>query len=175
MTRMRGAVAAAAILVSGAALTACGTGGAGHGTTITLYSGQHEQTTQNLVTAFEAKTGINVVIRLDDEDVLADQIAAEGSHSPADVFLTENSPPLESLQAKGLLAALPPATLASTPSKFNSPQGDWVGVSARVSVLIYNPSMISWACLLTRKATNFCAAAWCVLDFSTAAPDTSST
>ena len=79
------------------------------GTTITLYSGQHEQTAQSLVSGFEKKTGINVVVRSDDEDVLADQIATEGTHSPADVFFTENSPPLESLQAKGLLAALPPA------------------------------------------------------------------
>ena len=108
------------------------------------------QTAQSLVTAFEKKTGINVVVRNDDEDVLADQIAAEGTHSPADVFLTENSPPLESLQAKGLLAALPTATLASTPAKFNSPQGDWVGISARVSVLVYNPSLISASQLPTK-------------------------
>ncbi len=56
---------------------------------------------------------------------------------------TENSPALEYLQGKGLLAPVEPSTLAHTPSKYNSPQGDWVGVSARVSVLIYNPSLIS--------------------------------
>ena len=63
------------------------------------------QTADNLISAFEKKTGITVVVRSDDEDTLADQIAAEGSQSPADVFFTENSPPLESLQAKGLLSA----------------------------------------------------------------------
>ena len=36
---------------------------------------------------------------------------------------------------KGLLAQVESATLGKTPSKYNSPQGDWVGVSARVSVL----------------------------------------
>ncbi len=149
MRRVQAAIAATAILAAGAALTGCGAGGAS-GNTITLYSGQHEQTTQSLVSAFEQKTGINVVVRSDDEDVLADQIATEGTHSPADVFFTENSPPLESLQAKGLLAALPASTLASTPSKFNSPQGDWVGVSARVSVLVYNPSLISASQLPTK-------------------------
>ena len=110
MRHVRAAVAAAAILACGGALTACGsapgTSTTGGGTTITLYSGQHEQTAQSLISAFESKTGIHVVVRSDDEQVLADQIAAEGTHSPADVFLTENSPPLESLQAKGLLAAL---------------------------------------------------------------------
>jgi len=147
---VRAAIATAAILACGAAVAACGGGTSGSGTTITLYSGQHEQTAQSLVSAFEKQTGINVVVRSDDEDVLADQIAAEGAHSPADVFLTENSPPLESLQARGLLTALPAATLASTPSRFNSPQGDWVGVSARVSVLVYNPGLISASQLPTK-------------------------
>jgi iron(III) transport system substrate-binding protein len=146
MRRVTAAIAATAVLATGAALSACSSpasGGSGSSTTITLYNGQHEQTVDSLISAFEHKTGINVVVRSDDEDVLADQIAAEGSKSPADVFFTENSPPLESLQAKGLLSAVAPATLASTPSRFNSPEGDWVGVSARVSVLIYNPSLIS--------------------------------
>jgi iron(III) transport system substrate-binding protein len=136
--------AAAAALTAGAALAGCG-GGAASSTadTITLYSGQHEQTADNLITAFEHKTGIHVVVRSDDEDVLADQIATEGTKSPADVFFTENSPPLESLQAKGLLSKLDAATLASTPSRLSSPQREWVGVSARVSVVVYNPSLIS--------------------------------
>jgi iron(III) transport system substrate-binding protein len=132
------------VLATGAALSACSSpADSSSGTTITLYNGQHEQTADNLISAFEQKTGIHVVVRNDDEDVLADQIVAEGSRSPADVFYTENSPPLESLQAKGLLSPVDSATLAKTPSKYNSPQGDWVGVSARVSVIIYNPSLIS--------------------------------
>ncbi len=142
MRRTAGVIAAAAaVLAACAPLAACGTTTGAN--TITLYNGQHEQTADQLISAFEQKTGINVVVRSDDEDVLADQIAAEGSNSPADVFFTENSPPLESLQAKGLLSRVEASTLAHTPSRFNSPQGDWVGVSARVSVMIYNPSLIS--------------------------------
>lgn len=124
-------------------LSACGgSGGSGKGS-ITLYSGQHEQTTQALVSAFEKASGINVNVRYDDEDVFADEIVTEESHPKADVFYTENSPVLEYLQEKGLLAPVDPSTLATTPSQYNSPEGDWVGVSARVSVLIYNPSLIA--------------------------------
>jgi iron(III) transport system substrate-binding protein len=143
MRRVTAAIATAALLAAGATLSACSSSSASDGTTLILYNGQHEQTADNLISAFEQKTGIRVVTRDDDEDVLADQIVAEGSRSPADVFYTENSPPLESLQAKGLLSPVDSATLAKTPSKYNSPQGDWVGVSARVSVIIYNPSLIS--------------------------------
>ncbi len=135
------ALAACCALLTG--IAGCAAFGGSNAQSITLYNGQHEQTTDALVAAFEKQTGITVNVRSDDEDTLADQIEAEGSHSPADVFYTENSPPLESLQQKGLLASVDPATLSHTPARFSSPDGDWVGVSARVSVLIYNPSLIS--------------------------------
>ena len=143
-------VIGAVLAILGLCLPLAACGGTSSANTITLYNGQHEQTADQLIAAFEKKTGINVVVRSDDEDVLADQISTEGSHSPADVFLTENSPPLESLQAAGMLSAVDPSTLASTPSRFNSPAGDWVGVSARVSVIVYNPSLISASQLPTR-------------------------
>jgi iron(III) transport system substrate-binding protein len=146
-------VVTAAALAAVAALSACGSssGGSGGdpagakstGETITLYNGQHEQTANGLVTAFEQKTGIKVNIQNDDEDTFANEIALQGSHSPADVLYTENSPALEFLQGKGLLAQTDASTLAQVPSQYSSPQGDWVGVSARVSVMIYNPSLIS--------------------------------
>lgn len=114
----------------------------GSSQSITLYSGQHPQTTQKIVAAFEKRTGIPVRVRSDDEDVLAQQIVAEGRRSPADVIYTENSPALEFLQDKGLLAPVDQSTLTATPARYNSPLGRWVGVSARVSVIVYNPSLI---------------------------------
>jgi iron(III) transport system substrate-binding protein len=128
------------VMATGWLLSACG---GSLGQSITLYNGQHVQTTDSLVSAFEKATGITVNVRSDDEDTLADEIVSEGSRSPADVIYTENSPALEYLQSRGLLASVEPSTLADTPSRYNSPAGDWVGVSARVSVLIYNPSLIS--------------------------------
>jgi iron(III) transport system substrate-binding protein len=134
---------AAALVLAGGLLAGCGGSSSGSGQSITLYNGQHVQTTDSLVAAFERETGIAVNVRSNDEDTLADEIVTEGSNSPADVIYTENSPALEYLQDRGLLASVDPTTLARVPSRFNSPQGDWLGVSARVSVLIYNPSLIA--------------------------------
>jgi iron(III) transport system substrate-binding protein len=141
----RGGIAAFGILLGADLLSACGSasGSTSSSGSITLYSGQHEQTTQSLVDEFEKLTGIQVNVRYNDEDTFADEIIAEEAHPVADVFYTENSPALEYLQNKGLLAKVNASTLAKTASKYNSPAGDWVGVSARVSVLIYNPSLIS--------------------------------
>jgi iron(III) transport system substrate-binding protein len=140
-TVVRCGAVALTVALAGGILAACG-GSSSAAPSITLYNGQHVQTTDTLVAAFEKKTGITVNVRSDDEDTLTDQIIAEGTHSPADVFFTENSPPLEELQQKGLLAAVDPSTLANTPTKYDSPQGDWVGVSARVSVMIYNTNLL---------------------------------
>ena len=131
-------VALGAVLLAGCASSGAG----GSSGSLTVYSGQHVQTTQALVAAFEKQTGISVNLRSDDEDVLADQIVTEGSRSPADVYLTENTPPLQYLASKDLLASVDPSTLANTPSRFNSPDGKWVGVTARVSVMAYNTSIL---------------------------------
>jgi iron(III) transport system substrate-binding protein len=121
--------------------TGCGRG-AGSANTITLYNGQHPQTTAALVSAFEKQTGITVKVRDDAEDVLANQISEEGSSSPADLIYAENSPALEFLQTKGLLNAVNGPALSAVPSQFNSRSGDWVGVSARVSVIDYSTARL---------------------------------
>ncbi len=141
--RRKWAASIAVLAVTGGLLAACGGSSSGSEQSITLYNGQHVQTTDSLVAGFEKQTGITVNVRSDDEDTLSDEIVTEGSRSPADVIYTENTPAVQYLADKGLLSKVDPSTLANTPSQYNSPQGDWVGTSARVSVLIYNPSLIS--------------------------------
>ncbi len=125
------------------ALSACGSSSGNGGSAITLYNGQHEQTTAALVKAFEQQTGITVNVRSGDEAELGNQILQEGSSSPADVFYTENTPVLEALRERGMLAPVAASTLAAVPRRYDSAHRDWVGVSARVSVLVYNTSEIS--------------------------------
>jgi iron(III) transport system substrate-binding protein len=140
-----------ALSTAGAVVAACGssrpsttsTDVAADGQSITVYSGQHEQTTQELVTAFEKSSGIKVAVRYDDEDSLGNEIIAERSHPRADVFYTENTPVLALLDERHLLAALPKATLSATPPRYEDAAGRWIGVSARVSVLVYNPALIA--------------------------------
>jgi iron(III) transport system substrate-binding protein len=156
---MRNLKLSTAALAAVLALAACGGSGASKsattsassasssaplsGQSITLYNGQHEQTTAKLVSAFEKRTGVKVKVRSDDEAELGNQIIQEGSSSPADVFYTENTPVLEHLRKEGLLATVVPSTLAAIPPRYSSTQGVWVGVSGRVSVLVYNTRLLS--------------------------------
>jgi iron(III) transport system substrate-binding protein len=129
-------VAVIAVVVVVARVTGSSAGNA----KLTVYSGQHPQTVSALASAFSKATGIPVAIRSDDEGTLAAQIIQEGSKSPADVFVTENSPPLEALAERGLLSKVDPAALAKTSATYSAPNKDWEGVSARVSTMVYNTS-----------------------------------
>jgi len=135
--RALGAVAVAVIVA--------GCGGGSHGTTrsIVLYNGQHPELTNSEVAAFTRATGISVGQRTNDGVVLADQILSEGRSSPADVYLTENSPELVDLTEHGLLARLPSSILDQVPAGDRSSSGTWVGVALRISCLVYDPAKIS--------------------------------
>lgn len=144
--RCLAAVAAAAVVATGCST---GSGSSSGSQTITLYNAQHEQTTDALITAFTKQTGIKVKVRSDGEDVLTAQLEQEGSKSPADVFYTENSPWLAQLDEKHLLAPVDAASLQQVPASDSASTGDWIGVSARVSVLVYNTQKLTAAQLPT--------------------------
>lgn len=144
--RLKAVAALVAITALAATATGCGSSssaGSNADGTLTLYSAQHEQMTNAFAKAFEKKTGATVRVRFGEDEGLANQIVQEGAASPADVFLTENTPPLELLAEKGLLAKVDEPALAQVPSRYDSSRGRWVGVAARETVLIYNPKLIS--------------------------------
>jgi len=128
----------AALLAAG-----CGDSSSDSGGSLTLYSSQHEPMTEALVAGFEEENGAKVEVRYGEDEGLASQIEQEGDASPADVFLAENTPPLELLAGKELLAEVDPSTLEEVPSQYSSPTGHWVGVAARATVMVYNPDLIA--------------------------------
>ncbi|HZS24941.1 MAG TPA: extracellular solute-binding protein [Gaiellaceae bacterium] len=133
----------ALVLLAGAAVALSAGCGGGSERSLVLYNGQHLELTTAFVSAFQRATGIPVKLRTDDGVVLADQILQEGHSSPADAFLTENSPELVELDEHGLLARLPQSVLAQVPPRDRAADGTWVGVALRVSSLVYNPSLLS--------------------------------
>jgi iron(III) transport system substrate-binding protein len=124
-------------------ITGCGGSSSDSRGSLTLYSAQHEPMTEALVKGFEEENGAEVQVRYGEDEGLASQIEQEGDASPADVVLTENTPPLEALAGKELLAPVDSSTLDEVPSQYSSPTGHWVGVAARETVLVYNPDLIS--------------------------------
>nr|WP_239029183.1 iron ABC transporter substrate-binding protein [Pseudonocardia acidicola] len=145
MTR-RGPLAAAATLAVLALTAACGGNASGSADsaadTLVLYNAQHQEVGQAWADGFTKKTGIKVEVRNGDDFELANQIISEGAASPADVFITENSPAMSLVSSKDLFAPVDAATKAQVPARFSSSKGDWVGVAARSTVFVYNPALL---------------------------------
>ena len=109
---------------------------------IVVYNAQHETLTQAWADGFTKETGIKVTIRNGSDMQFANQIIEEGAASPADVFLTENSPGMTLVDASKLFAPVDADTLAQVPETFKAADGDWVGVAARSTVFAYDKTKL---------------------------------
>ncbi|BCM21891.1 iron ABC transporter substrate-binding protein [Mesorhizobium sp. J8] len=105
---------------------------------IIVYNAQHESLAKEWAKGFTKETGIKVTLRNGGDSDFSNQIVAEGAASPADVFLTENSPAMALVEAAGLFAPVDPETLAQVPQEYQPSSGKWVGVAARSTVFAYN-------------------------------------
>jgi iron(III) transport system substrate-binding protein len=107
---------------------------------LTLYNAQHEDLMKLMTEEFTKATGIKVNMRSGEDPELGAQIVQEGAKSPADVFVTENSPAMTNVASKGLFAKVDDATLAQVPPQFAPADKDWVGFAGRSTVFVYNPA-----------------------------------
>jgi iron(III) transport system substrate-binding protein len=125
-------------LAAAGVLTGCGSGG----DALVVYSAQHESLIRTMLEDFTDETGIELEFRDANDSELGNQIVEEGKASPADVFLTENSPAIDVVDREGLLAPLDQKTLDQVDEAYRPSSGNWVGFAARSTVLAYNPAEI---------------------------------
>jgi len=112
---------------------------------IVVYNAQHESLTKAWVEGFTQETGMPVTVRNGDDTEMGNQIVQEGSASPADVFLTENSPAMVLVDNAGLFAPVAPGTLEQVGAAYRPAQGKWLGIAARSTVFVYNPNTLKEA------------------------------
>ncbi len=113
------------------------------GPKVVVYNAQHEQLLEEIAPLFEKETGIEVELRNGSDSELAAQLVQEGDASPADVFLTENTPAMAAVEQAGLFAPLDAEATDPIPEQYRPTSGLWTGFVARSTVLVYNPSLIS--------------------------------
>ena len=105
---------------------------------IVVYNAQHQSLTRAWVEGFTRATGIPVTVRNGSDSELAHQIVQEGAASPADVFLTENSPAMVLVDNAHLFAPVAAATRAQVLPAYRPAHETWVGIAARSTVFAYN-------------------------------------
>ncbi len=128
---------ATADTMSGAETATAGATSAASGGELTIYSGRNEELVGKLIEQYQEETGTRVNVRYGDSAELAQTIREE-ANSPADVFFAQDAGSLGALAAEDRLQKLPDSILNRVDERFRSPEGEWVGVSGRARVVVYN-------------------------------------
>jgi iron(III) transport system substrate-binding protein len=110
---------------------------------LVIYSGRSESLVDPIIEQFEEMTGIDVDVRYGGTAELAATLLEEGENSPADIFYAQDPGGLGAVSSAGLLAELPQELLGRVPARFRAPASDWVGISGRARVVVYNTDVIS--------------------------------
>ncbi|KJF72863.1 iron ABC transporter substrate-binding protein [Agrobacterium arsenijevicii] len=133
------------LLIAAALAATClaGTARAQDADGIVVYNAQHEGLGIAWADAFTKETGIKVTLRKGSDMEFANQIVQEGANSPADAFLTENSPAMALVDSKGLFEPVAKETLDQVPEQFRPADGHWVGIAARSTVFAYDKTKLT--------------------------------
>ena len=136
------AISACAPIQSGATAGAGSNAGDAPGSLV-IYSGRSENLVGPIIAQFAESTGIDVQVRYGSTSEIAAALLEEGANSPADVFFAQDPGGLGAVANAGLVAELPETILTQVKPAFRSPTGQWVGVSGRARVVVYNTDMVT--------------------------------
>ena len=105
---------------------------------LVIYSGRSESLVEPIIEQFEEVTGINVAVKYGSTGEIAATILEEGQNSPADVFFAQDPGGLGEVANAGMFETLPTSITEKVPTWARSPESQWVGISGRGRVVVYN-------------------------------------
>jgi iron(III) transport system substrate-binding protein len=108
-----------------------------------VYSARNEQLIKPMFDRYTVETGMPVRFVTDDAGPLIERLAAEGTHSPADILMTVDAGELWHAADRGLLRPTQSATLtANIPASLRDPQNRWFGLSVRARTIVYSTDRV---------------------------------
>jgi iron(III) transport system substrate-binding protein len=122
-------------------IAGCAPSGAPDAGSLTVYSGRNERLIGPLLERFREQTGIDVRVRYGSTSELTATLMEEGSNTPADLFISQDAAALGALSVAGMLVPIAPELLDRLAPRFRSARGDWVGLSGRARVVVYNTDL----------------------------------
>ena len=110
---------------------------------LVVYSSRADNLLKPVVAEYEQKTGTKVQLVGGQAGPLMEKIRAEGSNTPADVFITVDGGNLWQATQMGLLRPINSPTLkANIPASLRDPKNQWYGLSVRARTIFYNTNKV---------------------------------
>lgn len=111
---------------------------------VVVYTSRQPHLIEPLFQRYTAETGVQVDFTSDNEASLIERLAAEGTRTQADVFITVDAGNLWHAADRGLLRPLDSSLLAERiPPALRDAQARWFGLSLRARVMVYHPDRVS--------------------------------
>jgi iron(III) transport system substrate-binding protein len=117
---------------------------------LVVYTSRNEQLVKPLFERYTRETGVRITYLTDKAPPLMERLQAEGSRTPADVFITVDAGNLWQAANLGLLRAIASPTLqAGIPEHLRDPEHRWFGLSVRARMLVHDPAVTPASALST--------------------------
>jgi len=113
------------------------------GESVVVYSGRAERLIKPVLDHFEKTTGTKVQLLTAGSTELVNRLRAEGTRTPADVFIANEAGALELARGLHLLQPITLPSVATTiPAPFRAPDNSWIGLSGRIWMIVYNTKLV---------------------------------
>ncbi len=106
---------------------------------LVIYAGRSESLVAPVIKQFRDATGIDVQVKYGGSSAVAATLQEEGENSPADLFWSQEPGALAALSS--MFRQLPPDVTGAVPEWAAASDGAWVGITARVRVVVYNSEL----------------------------------
>ncbi|MCE3223006.1 MAG: transporter, periplasmic binding component, putative Fe3+ transport system [Nitrospira sp.] len=110
---------------------------------LVVYSGRAERLIKPVLDEFQSKSGIQIELLSSGTTELVNRLQAEGDHTPADVFLTNDAGSLEHARELKLLRPMNMREVErAIPAQFRASDNSWIGLSGRFWIVVYNTHLV---------------------------------
>lgn|SRR5574340_824755 len=108
-----------------------------------VYSGRAERLIKPVLDEFQSKSGVQIELLSSGTTELVNRLKAEGDHTPADVFLTNDAGSLEHARELKLLRPMNMREVErAIPPQFRASDNSWIGLSGRFWIVVYNTNLV---------------------------------
>lgn len=121
---------------------------------VNVYTSRHYDSDKSIYLEFEKQTGIKVnIVQNNDVSALIKRLELEGKSTDADVFITVGVGDLYTAKMKNLLQPITSKkVLKNVPANFRDKSNNWVGLTYRARIFVYNPEKVKPSELSTYEA-----------------------